>query len=99
MASLKHGYSCLSCVLDDALMSMLNQGPLKRRFITHDSVQAAFLHNLAHSLFSEHPHHLLSVINKLPHCVHCVIPLCHLGSLLPSPENVQLTGGCIISRL
>lgn len=52
-------------------------------------MQAAFLYNLAHSLFSKHPHHLLSVVNELPHCVHCVLPLCHLGSLLPAPGRVQ----------
>lgn len=32
-----------------------------------NSVQAAFLHNWAHSLFSKHPHHLLSVVNELSH--------------------------------
>lgn len=104
VASLKHAHSCLSCVLDGALMSKSTQGPQKGQFITHDSVQAPFLHNLAHSLFSEHPHHLLSVVNELSHCVHCVVLLCGPtvplgGSLLPAPGSVQPAGGCIISRL
>lgn len=95
MASLKHAYSCL----DDALMSMSTQRPLKGQSITHDSVQAALLHNLVPSLFFGHPYHLLSVVNELTHCIHCVVPLCHLGSLLPAPGRVQPAGGCIISRL
>lgn len=98
VACLTHACSCLRCVLEeDALMSMSTQGPLKGWFITHDSVRAAFLPNLAPSLFSEH--HLLSVVNELPHCVHCVVPLCHLGSLLPAPGSIQPAGGCIMSRL
>lgn len=67
MASLKHGNSCLSCAVDDALVSVLTQSPQKGRFTTHDPVQAAFPHSLAQSLFFEHPCHLLSVVNELPH--------------------------------
>lgn len=99
-ASLKHAYSRLSCALDDALMSMSSQSPLKGWLTTHIPVQVTLLHNLAQPLFfSEHPRHLLSVVNELPHCVHCVVLLCHLGSLLPTPGSVYPEGGCIFSRL
>lgn len=83
--SLKHVYSCLSCALDDAVMSVSTQSPQKGQFITSGQVQATFLHNLAQSLFfSEHPHLLLPIVNELSYCVHYVVVLCHLGYLLPA---------------
>lgn len=98
--SLNHVYSCLSCALDDAVMSMSTQSPLKGSFTTPGSVHATFLHNLAQSLFfSEHPRHLLSIVNELSYCVHYVVIMYHLGYLLPAPGSVQPAGGCILSRL
>lgn len=88
--SLKHVYSCLSCALDDAVMSVSTQSQQKGRFTIPGPVQTTSLHNLAQSLFfSEHPHLLLSVVNELSYCVHYVVILCHLGYLLPASCSWQ----------